>query len=238
MVYTLLLRSIHSYVNTRFRFVTSLPKLFSLFLLHLGILKTLTIKKSATDSAIIQGLLGSKAERNKALRQLYVDNRDRICLYIKSNSGSDAAAKDVFQESIIAFYENVRDGKFRGESAVNTYLYSIAKFKWLNQLKKDKVRVGHHNEIGKDGYENDALTHLIDKQRQEYIFGVLSELGAQCKELLIANFYYSQSMKELVASGTYSSEQIVRNKKYKCLKRLKELIKQQPLLAKRLKGDG
>ena len=238
MVNTLLLRSIHSYVNSRFHYVTSLPKLFSLFLLHLGIQKTLTIKKSATDSAIIEGLIGSKAERNKALRHLYVENRDRLCSYVKSNSGSDAAAKDVFQESIIAFYENVRDGKYKGESAVSTYLYSIAKFKWLNQLKKDKVRDGHQNEIETDMFENDPLTHLINKQRQDNIFDVLAELGSQCKELLIASLYYGKSMKELVEAGTYSSEQIARNKKYKCLKHLKELIKQQPLLAKRLKGDG
>jgi RNA polymerase sigma factor (sigma-70 family) len=238
MVNTLLLRSIHCYVNSRFHFVTALPKLFSLFLLHLGIQKTLTIKKSTTDSALIEGLLGSNAQRNKALRALYVENRGRICSYVKSNSGSDAAAKDVFQESIIAFYENVRDGKYRGESAVSTYLYSIAKFKWLNQIKKDKVRDGHHNQIEMERFEIDPLTHLIEKQRQEDIFGVLSELGSQCKELLIATLYHSKSMKDLVASGAFSSEQIVRNKKYKCLKRLKELIKQQPLLAKRLKGDG
>ena len=43
-------------------------------------------------------------------------------------------------------------------------------------------------------------------------------------------------MKEIVEQGDYSSEQIARNKKYKCLKKLKELIAEKPQLIQILKS--
>ena len=43
-------------------------------------------------------------------------------------------------------------------------------------------------------------------------------------------------MKEIVENGAYSSEQVARNKKYKCLQRLKELVAAKPALMKILKA--
>ncbi len=139
---------------------------------------------------------------------------------------------------MIAFYENVRDGKFKGESAIGTYLYSIVKFKWLNQIKKDRIRENHHEKATTEAIQESPLTTLIDGETKQGVLQVLDELGAACKQLLIENLYHNASMKEIAAKGTYSSEQIVRNKKYKCLQRLKELVRMKPSLVPILKGYG
>jgi hypothetical protein len=43
-------------------------------------------------------------------------------------------------------------------------------------------------------------------------------------------------MKEIVSQMHYENEQVVRNKKYKCLQQLTDKIKQNPLAAKHISG--
>ena len=83
---------------------------------------------------LIASIKGTKSQRDNALAVIYKCNKERVCSYILGNSGSREEAIDIFQEAVIAFYENVRDGKFKGESAISTYVFSIGKFKWLNQM--------------------------------------------------------------------------------------------------------
>jgi len=177
--------------------------------------------------------------RDKALKIIYQTNREKVCSYILSNSGDEDEAKDVYQESMIAFYENVCNERFKGDSAISTYIYSIARFKWLNQIKKRGIRVSHHMEAqDTEEFHESPLVKLLDKEQQERIHEVLATLGAQCKKILIESIYHNSSIKEIAANEGYSSEQIVRNKKYKCLKKLKELIAAKPSLVAILKGHG
>jgi hypothetical protein len=44
-------------------------------------------------------------------------------------------------------------------------------------------------------------------------------------------------MKDIAANGNFSSEQVVRNKKSKCLKKLRELLKVNPKLINILKNE-
>jgi len=181
---------------------------------------------------------GSKEQRDRALGVVYKSNKERVCSFVLSNSGSEEEAKDVFQEAIIAFYENVRNGKFKGESAISTYLYSITRFKWLNQIKKNTVRKEHHESVAQDQFTESPLARLIEGEKKAGVLEVLAQLGTSCKDLLIENLFHGASMKEIAKNGSYSSEQIVRNKKYKCLQKLKELIRAKPALVKVLKGNG
>ena len=176
--------------------------------------------------------------RNHALKVIYQTNKMKIYTYVLSNSGNATEAKDVFQETIIAFYENVRDHKFKGESAISTYLYSIAKFKWLNQLKKKGLITSHLEKLEKNDelYKN-PLDIIISKEQKIQVIEILSQLGDSCKKLLIENIYHDKSMKEIVKNSKYSSEQVARNKKYKCMQRLKELIAEKPQLMEILRNN-
>ena len=179
---------------------------------------------------------GSQSIRERALKVIYQKNKNLVFSYILKNSGTLEGAKDIYQETIIAFYENVRDDKFRGESSMATYIYSIAKFKWLNQLKKNNTRREHHDKIEMETHYDGHLATIIEDEKAKRVVDVLSELGEECKKLLIETIYHNKSMKEIVENGAYSSEQVARNKKYKCLQRLKELVAAKPALMKILKA--
>ncbi|MBT8255453.1 MAG: sigma-70 family RNA polymerase sigma factor, partial [Bacteroidia bacterium] len=191
-----------------------------------------------TDKELINHLQGTLAQRNRALEHIYRENRDKVTNYLRANNADEDQAKDVFQEAVIAMYENIKEKKFKGESAIGTYLYSIARYKWLNQIKKNSIRKDHHDQLEQEEDFQSPLATIIEGETKEGVLQLLAELGEACKRLLIMNFYHEASMKEIAKNGHYSSEQIVRNKKYKCLKRLKELINQKPALIRVLQGNG
>ncbi|RMA58503.1 RNA polymerase sigma factor [Ulvibacter antarcticus] len=180
---------------------------------------------------------GPERDRNKALGIVYRTHKQMVCSYIMKNSGSPEEAKDVYQEAMIAMYENVGQGKFKGDSAIGTYLYSIARFKWLNQIKKNSVRSSHHEKLETPEFQESPMTVIIEKEHKNAVLEVLTELGDSCKRLLVDTMYNNASMKEIVLKGEFSSEQIARNKKYKCLQKLKELIQNKPGLLQKLKGN-
>lgn len=195
--------------------------------------------RTIPDALLIEKLLSSYAEEEEALSLIYKKNRPIIRKLVLKNGGTKEAAKDVFQEAIIYFYENVKAGKFRGASSISSYLYSIAKFIWLNRLKRLQIErkfidTNHFKET-----QGSFLIELMEKEQQTQLFELFDQLGTSCKELLIDSLYYNYPMKDLVEKFNYENEQIVRNKKYRCLKRLKEMLKEQPQLLQLLnKSDG
>lgn len=64
---------------------------------------------------------------------------------------------------------------------------------------------------------------------------MLNEIGETCKKLLIGFYYENKSMKELLNQFDYENEQVLRNRKSKCMKKLKELLTNNPDLLKNLK---
>lgn len=79
-------------------------------------------------------------------------------------------------------------------------------------------------------FDLDPLSILIDDEQKVSVLRILDALGDQCRKILVESIYYNVSMKEIAAQENYSSEQVVRNKKYKCIQKLKALLAENPAL--------
>jgi DNA-directed RNA polymerase specialized sigma subunit len=64
----------------------------------------------------------------------------------------------------------------------------------------------------------------------------MDKLGEGCKKILLAFYYENLSMKEILNTMNYENDQVLRNKKHKCLKQLEQLLTADPALAKTLKA--
>ena len=96
----------------------------------------------------------------------------------------------------------------------------------------------HHEQLEyNEEFNKTPLASLIEDEYKTQIVEVLGALGESCKKILIDTIYYDKSMRDIVKEGVYSSEQIARNKKYKCMQRLKSLILERPQLIKILKAN-
>jgi RNA polymerase sigma factor (sigma-70 family) len=193
--------------------------------------------KHLPDSLILQ-TLRSGAAPDEAIRQLYRMQFSMAKAYIKQNSGTDEDAEDIFQEVIISFIELVKKDKFRGESSISTFLYAITRNTWLNELKK-RGRTRLRNEKFEKAKENtgmDISFLMVNRELKAQLMQVVDSLGATCKKILLAFYFENLAIKDILQTLDYENEQVVRNKKYKCLKQLEQLITSETQLAQNLKA--
>ncbi len=169
-----------------------------------------------------------KTNNQVVLKQLYLNNYKKIELYILKNNGSMPQAKDTYQEAFIAVWKNIKEDKFvpTNETAVQGYLYTIAKNKWLDVLKSSKFKktVSYANkgieETFSETIESEDLHEEDDKL--QCTMNAFNQLGEACKELLKL-FYFSKKSLRYIAQELAIEEASAKNKKYRCIQKLREL---------------
>lgn len=196
----------------------------SVFLIY----NPLVVAFLASDEAIVSGILSNNVD--EIVRPLYHQYAGAVSAYVISNGGSRQDADDVFQETLVAFIDLVKRGKFRGEAQVKTLLVSIGRHVWLNEVRKKKNldRRGEAFEQSKGAEEEDGIGQLYQRELNQRFLTLLGRLGDSCRTILTLFYYENRSFKEIVEETAYENEQVVRNKKYKCMKDLADLIRDDP----------
>lgn len=178
-------------------------------------------KVQFTEDQFIDGL---RTGNNEVLNALYKKYYNIVLKFIVNNSGTQEAAQDIYQETIIVLYENVQKPGFELNCQLQTYIFSIAKRLWLKQLKKSSKTF-----LFKEDGENELVDvseeiteHLNKEVELEKLTQSLTELGEPCATL-IKDFYVQKlSMDEIAEKFGYTNADNAKNQKYKCLQRLKK----------------
>ena len=158
--------------------------------------------------------------------------------YIEQNQGSREDAEDIFQEVVLTFIELVRKNKFRGESSVKTFLFAVNRNIWFNELKKRGRQLKRDEKftIGLPNTDSGIDRIISGREARQQIFEIIESLGEVCKKILLAFYYENLSISEILSQLDYQNEQVVRNKKAKCMKSLEEKFNANPALAKKFKS--
>jgi RNA polymerase sigma factor (sigma-70 family) len=191
-----------------------------------------------SDAELIEALQDPK-KSSEGIRFMYKAHFDSLTNYVLNNSGSWDDAQDIFQEVMVAFVHLVKEGKFRGESSIKTFLFSMNRNLWFNELKR-KGRADKREKLYEEQkflVGDERIERVIDKREAtNQLMNVVESLGEGCKKILLLFYFENKSMKEILDETEYENEQVVRNKKYKCLKKLEEMISAQKKLYDGLKS--
>lgn len=189
------------------------------------------------DSELVANLR-SRQRMDETIRAIYRNHFDSLSWYVMNNSGSRQDAEDVFQEMMVNFIDLVQKDKFRGESTVKTFLFSLNRHIWLNELKRRGRALAREEkfEKGQDRVEADTGHMIADRESRQQVIKLVEELGDTCKKILLLFYYENLSMREILETMHYENEQVVRNKKYKCLKQLEQMLNEKPELKQTLKN--
>ncbi len=173
-----------------------------------------------------------------SIRSLYRDHYEKLTRYILANNGSQQDAEDIFQETMVSFIELVQKDKFRGESSIGTFLYSMNRHAWLNEIKRKGRAMIREEKFEKrsDHDDRDILSEITEREEKQEIARLVASLGDTCKKILVLFYYENRNMKEILEVTDYDNEQVVRNKKYKCLKQLEQMLNEKPRLKQTLKN--
>ena len=183
-------------------------------------------------------LLGSGKAIDNPVKHLYEKYFYVLSSYIEQNQGSREDAEDIFQEVVLTFIDLVRKNKFRGESSVKTFLFAINRNIWLNELKKRGRQLKRNEKfsVEQPDAEPGVEKMISNREARKQVFNIIESLGEVCKKILLAFYYENLPISEILTRLDYQNEQVVRNKKAKCMKSLEEKFSADPALAQKFKS--
>lgn len=162
---------------------------------------------------------------DKALAALY-KHFPLIRKMILSNDGNAQDAEDIFQEALIIVCRKVKDPNFHLTALLSTYLYSVSRFLWKDELRKRKLLTHADFETGFDEMEEKEIENLIElESRAKLAEKIFSEMGERCRELLLLFYKTGMRLKDIASKMGYSSENAAKNQKYKCLEGARNKLK-------------
>lgn len=164
---------------------------------------------------------------DKTLQQLYRDNYRYVEKFVIDNSGTAEQAKDIFQEAFLSMWRNVQAEKFvvKEGGSLSAYLQRIAKNKWLDYLRSAAYRktVLLEAEI----VESIAVEEVVNENELAGIKQVREQfelLGDNCRELLTRFYYRGESLRSVAQVFGWTGD-TAKNNKYRCIERLRKLLK-------------
>ncbi len=160
-------------------------------------------------------------------KSVYTSCFPMIRSMVFKNSGTVDDARDIFQDTILVLFQNSTNDKFELNVGTCTYLYSIARNKWLKHIRD------HGRITGLDGTEEQAdEKSFVDddeqKQRQRLLIKHLGSMGEKCQNII--KLYFEGMPGEQISSELgYSSYEYYRVAKNRCIENLKKLIQSDPV---------
>lgn len=176
----------------------------------------------STDNSIKLSAIGSfiEHEREKA-----------ICFLVKRYSVSENDAEDIVQDSSLALFNNIKDGKLvKLTSTLSTYFLQIC----INQtrdFKKKKTFVSFNETFEvtqKDEYSESKIDELlgfgesgITSEQKSIMQDLVQNLPKPCDEILW--YYYGDNLdlKTIAQLLNYSSADTAKTTKSRCMSKLK-----------------
>ncbi len=187
------------------------------------------------DKVLVDKLKSNdKRKISDALNEIYRNNYHSVEQLIIGNGGTKDDVKDIFQESISIFFNQLNQKDLELNCSIKTYLYSVSRNQWLNIIRRKKET----NDL-KDYQEfvdptQSSLGNIIENEQAGLIADLLQQISKDCKEILVNYYYYKMKMKKIQEVMALSSEQVAKNKKYKCLQRLRKMVDAHPHIKQRL----
>lgn len=189
---------------------------------------------TATEDNLLSALRLPDIE--SPVRLLYENYFESLVSYICKNGGSEEDGADIFQEAVLVLTCKVKTGQFREESSVKTFLFSIARNLWLHEQRTRKRRISREEiYMQTEAVEESERVFAKEGSHRQMLNEVMQKIGDGCKKLLHGFYYENKSVRELQLQFAYQNDQVLRNRKSKCLKKLKELITERPALLNHLK---
>jgi DNA-directed RNA polymerase specialized sigma24 family protein len=165
------------------------------------------------------------AGRTKLFEDLYREAFPKVAAFVSSRSGSFQDAKDIFQDSLVIFYEKVTHEQFEIHLSEAAYVTGIAKHLWLRKFKRE---AGH---VSLEDAEC-AITIPEDYNpafETGKLMSFLERTGKKCMELLKAFYYDRQSMEEITHGFGYRTSHSATVQKFKCLEKMRETVKEKSI---------
>jgi RNA polymerase sigma factor (sigma-70 family) len=184
------------------------------------------VSGEAIESEIIQKIRsGGQTE----LGMIYEEYRSEFLHWItKEYECSMDDGKDMYQLTILIFYDNIKQGKLEHlVSSVKTYLFGIGKNLAKDNMRKEKKFTPINQEKWLKEYLIDEPNQPLDDTIFSLAKKALEKLGQPCQRLIELFYYENKNLQEISEAMQYKNMETAKNQKCKCMARLRKLVDQE-----------
>ena len=168
------------------------------------------------ERALLEGLARSEPASVRAIYDLVLPS---VMYDVRQNSGTEADARDIFQDAMMALYRRLTEDELVLTVTLKTYLRAIGRNLWLKRLR----RAGREDGVLPKGTQEVDLDPRMDErleraEREALLWRHFDALGEGCREVL-RRFFAGESMRH-IAAQLDTSEGYVKKRKHVCKERL------------------
>lgn len=187
-----------------------------------------------SEEQLIENLRAEGAIKRKSEDQLFSTYSYFIREGMHKYNLPEEEAFEAYSDCLLAAIDQLKKSAFENRSSLKTWLYQIFLNKCVDLLRKKSTNKNSvHRKVSIDDWllelsdsSKSVIQRLADKADWELLQQKLSELGENCRQLLVmaADGY---SDKEISATMNYKTADVVKTSRLRCLERLRKLYKQQ-----------
>lgn len=199
---------------------------------------SIVIMSKPGEQEVVRAIKLGLPNKDHLLASIVETSSPVIRAMVYSLGGGEELAKDIIQDTFVAFLDHVHAGTIRVESKISTFVYAIARNLTLSVLRKSaRTMIGRLEAQTEDssdlGFDAPHETVMILEERLLFTHELVSKLEAEssCIKLLRARFQPGfRSNSELAAQLGYKDASVVSAQIHNCKKHLVKLIATDPVL--------
>lgn len=145
-----------------------------------------------------------------------------VARFVAKRGGTLTHAEDLYHDALILYYEKITTPGFVVKISEEAYIMGIVKNLWVHTIKGELTS----DALTDNNDSNESKAFEIDHER---LYTVVLSAGKKCLDLL--NLFYQQklSLMDVASKLGFGSEHSASVQKYKCLEKIREIVKQNSL---------
>jgi len=175
--------------------------------------------------------------QNTELNRFIADEKNKVLAYLrKTFSVSDDDLSDIYQESSVALFTNIRDGKLSNlTSTLSTYFLRICINQTLKFMDKQKKVVPLFDDsrlTNKDSFRPDKIDELYQlctededaekvSRSEKIVQSIIESMPNTCKNVFQGYYWDNFTMTTIADMFGFANANSVKTQKYKCLQKFR-----------------
>ena len=175
--------------------------------------------------------------QNIDLNNFIADERDKVLAYLrKTFSVSDDDLSDIYQESSVALFMNIRDGKLSNlTSTLSTYFLRICinqTLKFIGKQKKVVPLFDDNRLTNKDSFRPDKIDELYQlctedeeaekvSRSEKIVQSIIESMPDTCKNVFQGYYWDNLTTTTIADMFGFANSNSVKTQKYKCLQKFR-----------------
>lgn len=187
-----------------------------------------------TDEILADLIKGSDKHRDEAIQYVLKSWKHEVVAVLNRQGANKAEIDYALEEAIVVFDRHIREGTFREESSLKTFLISICKQTFRNKerwLKSEKAHTSLDDIKSDIPTAETPLTRLYSSEVSKFVQKILAALSLRCRDLLTL-YMLSFTNKEIKEQMDIPTENAVGNALFECRQKFRQLCEKSPLFKK------